>query len=276
MKRRVVLVSAGYASAIYAAPTKSVDDSKTLTLGISEAVSYKLAGKESDDRFNLLANDLAKALSVRIKIEKIPSYSQLAAGLQSQAYDLAFIHPAHHAIHGLKSGHYQLAAVSKAHLGYRANFLVHKNSSMTAPEDLAGKKIYLPDADSITAWMARAAFAELQKNMPQRPVFLPLRYQDAIRVAVEHKLGDAGATASASEVKEWLASGHRVLFATRSVPIKQFIVNVKHSSQTPLVRDFLLQQKDCKAMGVTDGFVEFDAAILAQHGVWLDQGAVTS
>lgn len=85
---------------------------------------------------------------------------------------------------------------------------------------LTSAKVYVLDADSVTTWLARATIAE-KIAADKRPAFVSVRYQDAIRLAVENKLAEVGVTASNTEVKEWESYGHRVLAVSRTMPIKQ-------------------------------------------------------
>lgn len=269
MHRRLVLAAGATAAASVAFSARAQGSG---IFAINDGVSYRSLSMEGMERYEVLLKDLNKALGTKMKIQYVPDYNKLAEGLSSGAFEMAQVHPAHHAIRALKTGQYQLAALSKSHLNYKARFLVRRESTLTSIAMLAGLKIYTPDADSITAWLARATVAE-QIAAPQRPTFISLRYQDAIRFAVENRLAEVGVTASTAEVKEWESSGHRVLAVSRSIPIKQFIVHKRLNSQLEAISTFLQSQRDTAKVNMPDGYVGFDEAVLIKAGDWLAQGA---
>ena len=67
----------------------------------------------------LIADDPPKQLKVKVNVEIVTDYAALEKGLAARAYDLAFVHPTHIALAPVKRGEYTLAAVSKAHTGYK-------------------------------------------------------------------------------------------------------------------------------------------------------------
>ncbi len=269
MNRRLVLAAGAVAAASFTFPARAQG---TGTLAINDGVSYRGLSADGMERYETLLKDLNKALGTKMKIQYVNDYAKLAEGLRSGAFEMAQVHPAHHAIRAIKTGEYQLAALSKSHMNYKASFLVRQDSPLTSVAMLAGSKVYVPDADSVTAWLARATVAE-QIAAGKRPSFVSVRYQDAIRFAVENKLADVGVTASGAEVKEWESSGHRVLAVSRSIPIKQFIVNRRLKSQLEAVSTLLQSQRDTGKLSMPDGYVGFDEAVLVKAGDWLAQGA---
>lgn len=270
MNRRLVLAAGAAAVASITLPARAQG---TGIFAINDGVSYRGLSADGMERYELLLKDLNKALGTKMKIQYVNDYTKLAEGLKSGAFDMAQVHPAHHAIRALKTGDYQLAALSKSHLNYKASFLVRKESPFTSVAMLTGTKVYVPDADSVTAWLARATVAE-QIAAPKRPSFVSVRYQDAIRFAVENKLADVGVTASSSEVKEWESSGHRVLAVSRSIPIKQFVVSKRMKSQLDAISTLLQAQRDTAKLSMPDGYVGFDESVLVAAGDWLAQGTV--
>ena len=270
MKRRLLIsASAAAAVASFSVPARAQDSG---VVAINDGVSYRGLSPESTERYELLVRDLNKALGTKMKLQYVNEYSKLAEGLRTGAFDMAQVHPAHHAIRAMKAGDYHLAALSKSHLNYKASFLVRKESTVTSVAMLSGLKVYVPDADSVTAWLARAAVAE-QLAAAKRPSFVSVRFQDAVRFAVENKLADVGVTASPSEVKEWESSGHRVLAVSRSLPIKHFLVSKRLKSQIEPVSAFLQAQRDTAKLSMPEGYVGFDQPVLIEIGEWLAQGA---
>jgi ABC-type phosphate/phosphonate transport system substrate-binding protein len=269
MKRRLVLAAGAAAAASFTAPGRAQG---TGIFAVNDGVSYRGMSADGLERYELLRKDLNKALGTHMTIQYVSGYNKLAEGLRNGAFDMAQVHPAHHAIRAIKTGDYQLAALSKSHLNYQASFLVRQESPLTSVAMLAGGKVYAPDADSITAWLARATVAE-QIVAGKRPSFVSVRYQDAIRYAVENKLADAGVTASASEIRAWESAGHRVLAVSRSIPIKHFIVNRRFRSQLDAISTLLRAQRDTAKLSMPEGYVSFDEAVLVKAGDWLALGA---
>lgn len=268
MKRRLIL-SAGAAAA--ASFTIGARAQATSVLAINDGVSYRGTSPEGMERYELLAKDLNKSFGTKMKVVYINDYGKLAEGLRSGAFDMAQIHPAHHAVRAIKTGEYHLAALSKSHLNYKASFLVRKESAFTSLAMLSGIKVYVPDADSVTAWLARATIAE-QVAAGKRPSMVSVRYQDAIRFAVENKLAEVGVTASSNEVKEWESSGHRVLAVSRTIPIKQFVVSKRMKSELEAISQLLQTQRDTAKLNMPEGYTGFDEAVLVKAGDWLLTG----
>lgn len=247
---------------------------REMVMGVCDAVSYKANTAEVFERFVTLQKDIGKSLGSKMRLERVDKYDQLVADLNSGKLDMAFVHPCHHAIRAIASGQYHLAALSKAHLNYRASFLVRSDSSLKSADQLAGKRVSLPDADSATAWLARAAIAEHIPDKSKRPTFSSERLQEVIHIAVDLKVVDAGATGSEAEVKAWVAAGNRVLFTSRSIPVKYFIVHDRNKGSLEQIRFLLLQQTNLSKIGITEGFVGFDETLLIKAGQWLSSGAV--
>ena len=268
MQRRLVLTAAAATATAFNLPARAQGSG---IFAVNDGVSYKGTSPEGLERYDLLLKDLNKALGTKMKIQFVSDYSKLAEGLKSGTFDMAQVHPAQHSIRAIKAGDYRLAALSKSHLNYKASFLVRKESPLTSLSMLAGNKIYTPDTDSITAWLARATVAE-QLGAAKRPTYVTVRFQDAIRFAVENKLGDVGVTASSSEVKEWESSGHRVLAVSRTIPIKHFIVSKRMQTQVETISNLLQAQQDTAKINMPEGYVGFDEAILLKAGDWLAQG----
>ena len=268
MNRRNLILAASVCAAPAIAQTRSG------IFAVNEAVSYKSSGEDSMPRWQLLAKDLGKMMGTHLSVVKVSSYDLLAVGLHSGAYDVAFVHPAHHAIRAINNSGYQFAGCSKAHTQYKASFLIRANSAYGDLKALAGRTIYTPSEDSITAWLARACIQDAFAKLPTKPRVVALRYQDAIRFAVENKLGEAGCTASEAEVNIWKQAGNKVLMQSPSIPIRQVLIHGRFKSVLGDVSAFLHQQSDLQMLGLPQGLVGYDLGELLKKGQWLERGGV--
>ena len=268
---------------LLAALLPNVGAAQGLVLAVNEGVTYRVSNDEIRARYATVAADLGLLLNQPVRVEPISDYTSLRKGLASQTFDIALVHPAHVSIAAIKSPGYRLVAVTKGFQDYAARFLVRADSTLTQLSDLRGRKLGAPDEDSITAWMARAALRDASVGVvkpggdaSQSVAITYTRYQDAVPFMVQHTFTQAGATASAAVVKQWLAQGGKVLTTSKAVPIKHVIASPALSeAQVRLLRDYFVSldtteagRKKLEALKVP-GYAPFDVAALMQLGVWL-------
>lgn len=246
-----------------------------LTFAVNEGVTYRVPVEEVRSRYTAIAADLAKLLKQPVTIEPVGDYTSLRKGLAEKRFDLALVHPAHVSIQAIKASGYRLVVVTKGFQNYQAQFLVNSGSPLTSLADLKGRKLGAPDEDSITSVMVRAVLRDAGLDTRQVEMVYT-RYQDAVPFFVDNKLAAAGATASNSLVKAWVAKGGKVLVASRPVPIKHVIASPNLSADdTEKVRDYLsaLDNTDegRKKLEPTKytGFERFDQAGMLAIGTWL-------
>ena len=245
-----------------------------MVFAVNEGVTYRVNPGATVERFREISEDLSKLLKRPVKVQSVSNYKELAAGLAEQRYELAYVHPAHHAIRALSKGGYSLIALTKGFTDYRASFLVRKDSPLKSLADLKTVKIGAPDEDSITSVLMRATLHEALG--PQLPQITYVKLQDAVPFMVEHGMAAVGVTASRSVLKDWQASGGKVLFTSKPVPIKHMIGSTKLSEaqRGQLTNYFVgLEQtpegkKRLEALNVP-GFIEFDQTALVGVGKWL-------
>ena len=111
-------------------PISSTD--APFVIAINEGVTYRDPNGSAGDRFGELAADLEKLLKRPVRFELIRQYPELVEGLQQDRYDLAYVHPAHHAIRAIKQNNYRLVALTKGYTQYRASFMVLADSPLRA------------------------------------------------------------------------------------------------------------------------------------------------
>jgi phosphonate transport system substrate-binding protein len=246
---------------------------QALIFAVNEGVTYQIAEFETRDKYKDVADDLSKLLKRTVTVQVVNDYKVLSDDLAAKKYDLAYIHPAHHAIRAMKQNGYKLVALTKGFTEYRASFLVPASSTAKSLADLKGQTVGAPAEDSITSVLVRASLKDALGVLPKISY---TRYQDAVPFMVEHGMAAAGASASNTVVKDWLAKGGRVLATTKSVPIKQILASSKLTDEQRAQVTAYFVGLDTTATGRARlkkigfaGFSEFDEAVLLGISAWL-------
>ena len=195
-----------------------------LVFGINEGVTYRVTPQETRERYRELGELLAKALKRPVKLVPEDNYAKLRKDLEGRNYDLAYVHPAHHALRAMRDQGYRLVVLTKGWNEYKARFLVKADAPYKQPKDVLATKMIMPDPDSITAWMVRATLRDLGADA-KRISLGTTRYQDGIPFMMENGFYDVGITAAGTVVKEWQEKGGKVLFESKPVPIKLLIAS---------------------------------------------------
>jgi phosphonate transport system substrate-binding protein len=211
-----------------------------LTLAVNEGVTYYITPQEIREKYRDLASLIGKTLKTNVKVAPVDQYPVLRKGLDEQQYDLAFVHPAHHSLMSLQSGKYRLVVLTKGYTDYRARFFVSKGGPIKRAADIKGKRIGMPDPDSITAVITRATMRDLGMDANKEQI-RTTRYQDAVPFFVENGFSDVGVTASSAVVKQWQDKGGLVVAESKPVPIKHMIASSRMSDRdVQKVRDLML------------------------------------
>jgi ABC-type phosphate/phosphonate transport system substrate-binding protein len=205
----------------------------------------------------------------------VPAYDDVRAGLARQAYDLAFIHPAHVAMAEIKVGRYRPVAWTSGYTDYAVSLLAKGDEPVRDLNDLKGRKLVTPDPDSITAVMVRAMLRTQNLRSDDLKI-LTTRYQDAVPFYLEYGFANVGATAANAVVKGWTDKGGKVVLRSRGVPIKQFIASSRLTSEErERIRDVLigLPQSEPGRRALTasgyKAFVATDAEVEEKTIAWL-------
>ena len=266
------------------AQTNASQNAQTLIFAVNEGVTYQIDSETSKQNYKVIAEDLARLLKQKVRLDVVPDYAMLEKDLNAKTYDIAFIHPAHIAMAPVKRGTYTLVAVSKAHIAYKASFLSNMSAQPKTPEELGKllakgtKRIGSPDTNSITAWLIRATLRDAAiAAKTTAPTLKFTRYQDSIPFMVSNGFVDIAATASESVVKEWIAAGGKVLTTSKPVPIKDVIVsNAMSKEAIDLVKNYFLElntsaegQAKLDRIGLKQGFVTYDQAAFIALSTWL-------
>lgn len=246
-----------------------------LVFAVNEGVTYRVSNDEIRAKYAGITSDLSKILRQPVTVEPISDYPTLRRGLAAKEFDLAFVHPAHLAALAVRDSGYRVLAITKGFQNYTANFLVRADSPLKTLADLKDASLGAPDEDSITAWMVRATIRDVLGNA-LAVKYVYTRYQDAVPFFVEYYLTKAGATASGSVIKAFLAKGGRVIGKSRPVPIKHMIAGPSLTAeQVQRVRDYLLTldgneegRKKLEAVKY-EGFAPYSDDALLAIGKWL-------
>jgi phosphonate transport system substrate-binding protein len=267
---RILLVSLVFL--LICTPARAADE---LVFGINEGVTYRITPQETRERYREIGELLAKVLKRPVRIEPVDDYVKLRRNLEDLQYDLAFIHPTHHSLRAMRDQKYQFVVMTKGYTDYKARFLVKGDSPLKRAEDIKGRKLVMPDPDSITAWMVRATLRDLGID-PAKAAISTTRYQDAIPFMLDNGFNEVGSTASGAVIRDWQAKGGRVLFESRPVPIKLLIAAPRMSKgDIEKVRTFFVGLETSKEnhklldkIGF-QGFIVGNEKALAEIAVWL-------
>ena len=270
MLRRIAVMLAAAACTALSVPVAA-----QLTLAVTEGVTYQATPKEIREKFEPIADVIAKTLRREVRVVLVPAYDDARAGLGKQEFDFAFVHPAHVALAEVKANRYRTVVWTAGFTEYTVSLLAKADAPLKSLNDLRGRTLVTPDPDSITAWMVRAMlrgekFGE--KDLRVRTT----RYQDAVPFYLEHDFADAGATAANAVVKSWTGKGGKVIGKSQSLPIKYILASTKLSpSDTERVRDALVAlattdagRKTLDATGYK-GFLAPNAAVDTSAIAWL-------
>lgn len=247
-----------------------------LVFAVTEGVTYQATPKEIRDKFAPIAQVIATATGRRVRTVLVPAYNDLRAGLLTQEFDVAFVHPAHVSMAEIKAGRYKAVAWTTGYTEYTASMLMTPGQTYKSIADLKGHTVVMPDPDSITAWMVRAMFRTEKIPVVEGrgdPVLntvriITTRYQDAVPFYLENNFAQVAITAANSVVKGWTEKGGKVLLKSRSVPIKQFIVSTAMpAAEQQRIRDALIGLREAKGGPAALETVGYKGFIPPNHDV---------
>jgi phosphonate transport system substrate-binding protein len=257
----------------------SIPCAATMVFAVNEGATYRVSEADIQQKYKTVADDLSKLLGQKVTVVSVPEYKTMAEGLAAGRYDLAYVHPAHIALKGMAANGYKLVALTKGFTDYRAHFLVRTDSPIRALADLKGRKVGIPDPDSITSVLTRTTLRESFKDVVDPVAYVPTRYQDAIPFMVEHGLVDAGVTGSETVAKAWTAAGGKIAFTSKTVPVKLLLAakQVKAEELAAMQSYFVGLDQSDKGRRTLEtiekkGFVPFDGEALTAVNRWIATG----
>jgi ABC-type phosphate/phosphonate transport system substrate-binding protein len=246
-----------------------------LVFAVTEGVTYQATPKEIRDKFAPIAQVIATATGRRVRTVLVPAYNDLRAGLLTQEFDVAFVHPAHVSMAEIKAGRYKAIAWTTGYTEYTASMLMNPGQPYKSIADLKGHTVVTPDPDSITAWMVRAMFrtekvdtTTARDPAPSTVRIITTRYQDAVPFYLENNFAQVAVTAANSVVKGWTEKGGKVLLKSRPVPIKQFIVSTAMpAGEQQRIRDALIGLREAKGGPAALDTVGYKGFVPPNHDV---------
>lgn len=247
MNFRSLLISLALASTpALAQQQQTAPSQQEFIFAVNEGVTYHITPQQTRERYHELGEMIAKAIKRPVKVVPVSDYVKLRQGLEAKAYDLAYVHPAHHSLRAIRDQGYKLVVNTKGYESYHARFLMKPDATFTKPTDVLTLNMVMPAADSITAWIVRATLRDLGGD-PKKLSLGITRYQDGIPFMLNNGFYDIGATASNAVVKDWLSKGGKSLFESKGVPIKQLIASPKVSDEdVEKIRNIFLGLSDSK------------------------------
>ena len=231
---------AGAAGIAVLALLPMIAQAQDLVFSVTEGVTYQATPKEIRDKFEPIAEALARALKRNVRIQLVPSYNDVRAGLKTQQYDIAYIHPAHVALEAIKSGRYKALAWTAGYTEYTASIMGDAKAPLKSFADIKGHSLVTPERDSIT-WAMINAMLRQEKFGPADVKVMNTRYQDAVPFYIEKGFAEYGATAANAVVKHWTDKGGKVYARSMPVPIKQIIGSTRlPAADLDRIREILL------------------------------------
>lgn len=215
---RRVLISLGL-MAVLTGPALAAN----VLFGIAEGVSEQASMGEMQEKYQPLADYLARVLKNKITVESSQNIQSAMGNLQKGRYDLMFARPSNVSGKAIRDNKYQLVAMAKGE--FSANFIVRKESPFKKPEDVLGRAVAMPEENSLMAKVGKATLRDLGAKMDTQ-VFRYSRYQEAVSFMVEQKFSDVGVVAPA-QAKAWEKKGGVTLFKSKKLPFWCIIASPK-------------------------------------------------
>lgn len=242
-----------------------VGAAERLLLGVNTGVPAQDEQRDLTDKYKPLADYLATVLKRPVKLDVSQNLSAAEKRLRKDAFDL-FFGPPQVIAQAMKSANYVPLVRYPGKI--RAAFIVMDTSGIKTMGDIKGKRLGLPDKDSLATSLALAKF-RVNKINPEgyfSEVFHQ-RFQDAVLNAL--KIGRVDVVVvTAGFAKKWIQDnpGARILEETWEVPQFTLAVNEDMSeADMKKVRAALLDapgNADGRAMlerlGHKDGFIATD------------------
>ena len=247
-------------ASLLALSTGALAAEKDILLGVNEGTSGSVDYQQRQAKYKGFADYLGGVLKAQVKLESAQDLKSLNNNLKNARYDFLLVRPCHISAKAMRDQHYVLVSAAKGEA--ITSFIVHKDSPLKKPADIAGKSIVMPDEN---AYPTHVALAMLKKEgiKPETQNIRNMRNQEGVGYAVEQKLADVGVVVSYSKVaKEWEKKGHRFLWQSKPLPFWSIIASPKMSpDDVAKVREALLKldtvpngPQILKDMGVS-GFV---------------------
>ena len=236
-----------------------------LVLGVQD---YEKSPSVLAGEFKGLAAYLSDKLGQPVTVQASQSYKRYMANSKKKRY--AFIYgPPSMAMDAYKSAGYEPVAKIPGVLS--ASFMSLSTSDVAFPEDMKGKRIGMPDDDSMMTKLAMAKLRSMKIN-PQGYFSRVQTFNDASDVisALKLNLIDIG-VANSSLFNVWTGKGHNlnVVLVSDPAPHLTFSVNkdLPPDVKAKVTEALMVAHKDAKAQGYfkNSGFQNFEPASLKDY-----------
>jgi len=253
------------AAVILAFSISSAHASDQLVLGVQD---YEKSPRVLADEFKGLAEYLSAKLGQPVRVQASQSYKRYMANSKKKRY--AFIYgPPSMAMDAYKAAGYE--PVVKIPGVLSASFMTLSTSDVAFPEDMKGKRIGMPDEDSMMTKLALAKLRSMKIN-PDGYFSKVQTFNDASDVisALKLNLIDIG-VANSSLLNVWTGKGHNlnVVLTSDPAPHLTFSVNkdLPADVKAKVTQAMLEAHKDPKAASYfkNSGFQNFEPASLKDY-----------
>lgn len=231
-----------------------------MLLGVNEGSSGSADFMQRQEKYQPFADFIGSVVKKPVMLATAQDLKLLKASLKSGHFDFMLVRPSHLSAGAMRDQKYVLVAAAKGNS--IISFLVHKDSKLKKPADIAGKSIVMPDEDAYPTHVGLAMLRDAGIKREKENIRF-FRTQEAVGYAVETKLVDVGVVISYSKVaKAWEGKGHRILWQSNPLPYWSLIASPKIDPETVArVRDAVTKLGNTpggteilKKMGVT-GFI---------------------
>ena len=236
-----------------------------LVLGVQD---YEKSPSVLAGEFKGLAAYLSDKLGQPVTVQASQSYKRYMANSKKKRY--AFIYgPPSMAMEAYQTAGYEPVAKIPGVLS--ASFMSLSTSDVAFPEDMKGKRIGMPDDDSMMTKLAMAKLRSMKIN-PQGYFSRVQTFNDASDVisALKLNLIDIG-VANSSLFNVWTGKGHNlnVVLVSDPAPHLTFSVNkdLPPDVKAKVTEALMVAHKDAKAQGYfkNSGFQNFEPASLKDY-----------
>lgn len=243
----------------------SVGANERLLLGVNTGVPAQDEQRDLADKYKPLADYLSSTLKRPVKLDVSQNLSAAEKRLKKDAFDL-FFGPPQVVAHAIKTANY--VPIARYPGKIKAAFVVMESSGIKAMGAIRGKRLCLPDKESLASHLAQARFKsnKIDPDAYFSEVFHQ-RFQDSTLNALKIGRVDV-AVVTAGFAKKWMQEnpGARILEETAEVP--QFTLAVSEDfgkAETARVQSALLNAANSpegrlmlEKLGRKDGFVATD------------------
>lgn len=236
-----------------------------LVLGVQD---YEKTPRVLAAEFKGLADYLGDKIGQPVTVQASQSYKRYMASSTKKRY--AFIYgPPSMAMEAYRTAGYEPVAKIPGVLS--ASFMTLSSSDVAFPEDMKGKRIGMPDDDSMMTKLAMAKLRSMKIN-PQGYFTQVQTFNDASDVisALKLNLIDIG-VANSSMFNVWTGKGHNlnVVLTTDSAPHLTFSVNpdLPADLKAKVTQAMLAAHKDARALSYFkgSGFPNFEPASMKDY-----------